>query len=80
MPDFLPPKKKRGWRQTWALHAVWLFSGYQRATGPCGLSHDGAAISFIKLAFDHCGIHKWRTREAIFKVLYKARKQGEVLF
>jgi len=41
---------------------------------------DGAAISFIKLAFDHCGIHKWRTREAIFKVLYKARKEGEVLF
>jgi hypothetical protein len=77
MPDFLPPKKKREWQHTWAIHAVWLFSAYQRATGPCGASREGKAVKFIKLAFDHCGIHKDRTAAAIAKVIVAARNQPD---
>lgn len=78
-PDFLPPKKKREWQHTWAIHAVWLFSGFQHATGAYGASRDGPAVKFIKMAFDLCAVHQERTHEAIAKVIVAARKRPDAL-
>lgn len=76
IPDFLPRKHK--WPKPWTMHALMLFSGYQRATGHCGASKDGPAVRFIKAAFDHCDLHKKETLSSISKAIYVAQKQPEM--
>ena len=71
IPDFSP--KEHGC--SWAIHAVWLFSGYRQATGHCGISRKGPAVRFIKLALDRYGYGK--NPDAIFDALRDARKRPE---